>query len=200
MPPRAGVAVSDVGAFTPFRGCKGLVVNLGDDAKHNGRTIVEFTNLGHIAVKVSDMGRSLDFYVGKLGFPEMLRLNYADGSLFLVYLRITDTQYLELFPNGIGDRAPGREAVAVNHFCLTTDDIERTLRELARAGIPLARELKLGADDNRQAWIEDPDGVRIEIMEMARDSMQDQAIKRLHQGGRPLVRTTDVPAPAAVTA
>jgi lactoylglutathione lyase len=141
------------------------------------------------------MARSLDFYVRRLGFAEMLRLNYSDGSLFLVYLRITDTQYLELFPNGVGDRAPGRTAVAVNHFCVTTDDIDRTLAELAAAGIPLTSELKLGADGNRQAWIDDPDGVRIEIMEMAPDSMQAEAIARVHAGNRPIERTTDRPAP-----
>ena len=159
--------------------------------------MVEFTSLGHVALRVKDMERSLDFYVRQLGFAEMLRLNYADGSLFLIYLRITDTQYLELFPNGVGDKAPAREALAINHFCVTTDDIDRTLRELAEAGIPLTRPLKLGADDNRQAWIEDPDGVRIEIMEMARNSMQAQALHRLHEGERPIERTTEVPAPVA---
>jgi lactoylglutathione lyase len=159
--------------------------------------MVTFTSLGHVAVRVKDMARSLDFYTRRLGFPEMLRLNYADGSLFLVYLRITDTQYLELFPNGVGDKVPEREALAINHICVTTDDIERTLRELAEAGIPLTRELKLGPDGNRQAWIEDPDGVRIEIMEMAQDSMQAQAISRVHRGEKPIVRTTDLPAPVA---
>src|SRR5580692_10134997 len=138
--------------------------------------MVKLTSIGHIAIRVKDMERSLDFYVRQLGFAEMLRLNYADDSLFLIYLRITDTQYLELFPNGVGDRVPEREALAINHICVTTDDIERTLGELADAGIPLTRELKLGPDGNRQAWIEDPDGVRIEIMEMAQDSMQAQAI------------------------
>ena len=42
-----------------------------------------------------------------MGFAEMMRLNRDDGSLWLVYLRITDTQFLELFPDGEGERAPG---------------------------------------------------------------------------------------------
>ena len=159
--------------------------------------MVEFTSLGHVAIRVKDMERSLDFYVRQLGFAEMLRLNYDDGSLFLIYLRITDTQYLELFPNGIGDTVPGREALAINHICVTTDDIDRTIKQLEEAGVPLTRPLKVGADDNRQAWIEDPDGTRIEIMEMAQDSMQAQALRRLHQGERPIERTTEVPVPTA---
>jgi len=158
--------------------------------------MVKFTSVGHIAIRVKDMERSLDFYVRQLGFAEILRLNYADDSLFLIYLRITDTQYLELFPDGVGDKVPGREAVAINHFCVTTDDIDQTVRELAEAGIPLTRPLIVGADDNRQVWIEDPDGVRIEIMEMAQDSMQEQGLRRLHAGERPIERTTDRPPPA----
>ena len=38
-------------------------------------------------------------------FREMMRLNNADGSLFLLYLRMTDTQFLEVFPNAREDRA-----------------------------------------------------------------------------------------------
>ena len=157
--------------------------------------MVRFTSVGHVAIRVKDIERSLDFYVRQLGFAEMLRLNYSDDSLFLIYLRITDTQYLELFPHGVGDRVPGREALAINHLCVTTDDIEQTLRDLAEAGIPLTRELKVGPDGNRQAWIEDPDGVRIEIMEMAEDSLQEQALRRVHAGERPIEVTTELPAP-----
>ena len=32
-------------------------------------------------------------------------------------------------------------------------------------------------------WIEDPDGIRIEIMEMAKDCLQYEAIKKLAAGG-----------------
>ena len=39
------------------------------------------TGLGHVAIKVTDLDRSLDYYVNKLGFPEMLRLNKDDGGL-----------------------------------------------------------------------------------------------------------------------
>ena len=40
-----------------------------------------FSSLGHVAIKVKDIERTLDFYVGKLGFAEMMRLSRPDGSL-----------------------------------------------------------------------------------------------------------------------
>lgn len=140
------------------------------------------TSLAHVALKVKDLDRSLDFYVGKLGFKEMMRLDKPDGSPgpWLVYLRITDDQFLELFPDGEGDRAPNSDATAINHVCLGVDDIDATLDFLDKAGVPLTVQKKMAADLNWQAWIEDPDGNRIELMQMMPGALQLAAIARLH--------------------
>jgi lactoylglutathione lyase len=137
--------------------------------------------IGHVAIRVRNIERTLDFYVGKLGFAEMMRLD-REGRLWLLYLRISDTQYLEVFPEAVGDRAPPRDANGFNHLCLEVDSIDRALAELEEAGVPLASPKKLGADGNMQAWIEDPDGNRIELMQMAPDSLQARAIQRLWAG------------------
>lgn len=135
--------------------------------------------IGHVALKVADLDRSLSFYRDRLGFEEMMRLDREDGSLWLVYLRITDTQFLELFPGGEGERSPGPERTAVNHFCLECRDLDATAAFLCAAGVTLTVEPKMGLDRNRQCWIEDPDGNRIEFMQMADDAMQREAIDRL---------------------
>jgi lactoylglutathione lyase len=142
-------------------------------------TRLGLSRIGHVALKVADIGRSLEFYRDRLGFAEMMRLDKEDGSLWLVYLRITDTQFLELFPGGQGDRAPGSEVTAINHFCLECADLDATAARLRDAGVRLTVKPKLGLDGNRQCWIEDPDGNRIEFMQMSPDSMQADAIRRL---------------------
>ena len=136
------------------------------------------TSIGHVAIRVKDIERSLDFYVGKLGFRELFRLD-RDDRLWIVYLRVTDSQFIELFPDAIGDRSPPAEAIGLNHLCLECDDIDGMLDEIAAKGIALYRPKKMGADNNLQAWIEDPDGNRIELMQMSKDSMQAAAIRRL---------------------
>ena len=60
-------------------------------------------------------------------------------------------------------------------------DLDDVLRQLDERGVALSRPLKLGPDGNRQAWIEDPDGNRIELMEMAADGLQAKAIERLRR-------------------
>jgi lactoylglutathione lyase len=142
-------------------------------------TKLGLAGIGHVALKVADIERSLEFYRDRLGFAEMMRLHQDDGSLWLVYLRITDTQFLELFPGGQGSRSPDRDATAINHFCLESDDLDVTAARLRDIGVKLTIEPKMGLDHNRQCWIEDPDGNRIEFMQMSRDSMQAEAIRRL---------------------
>jgi lactoylglutathione lyase len=142
------------------------------------------TGIGHFALKVHDLDRSLAFYRDQLGFPEMMRLNHDDGSVWLVYLRITDTQFLEIFPGAEAGRGPGWNDNAITHICLEVDDLDVVVAAIEAAGIKLLIEKKTALDRNRQAWIEDPDGNRIELMQLAPDSMQMEAIRRLRAEGR----------------
>ena len=143
-----------------------------------------FKSFGHLNLKVNDLKASIDFY-GKLGFPEFLRLTEEDGTPWIVYLRITDEIYIELLPGGDGGRAGDQKATGVNHICLTTDDIVATAAHLAKVGVPLTAPLdpqKRGVDNNRGMWVTDPDGNRIEIMEMAPNCVQYEAIAAMRRG------------------
>jgi lactoylglutathione lyase len=144
------------------------------------------SSLAHVAIKTRDLDASLDFYVNRMGFREMLRLDKPDGSpgVWLVYLRITDDQFLEIFPEGQGERAPGWNDTAINHICLGVDGIDAVVAELGTAGVPLLLPRKAGADGNIQAWVEDPDGNRIELMQMMPGNLQEKAIARLRREAR----------------
>ena len=142
-----------------------------------------FNSLGHINLKVNDLQASIDFY-GKLGFPEFLRLTEEDGTPWIVYLRITDEVCIELLPGGKG-RAGDQQAAGLNHLCLTTDDIEATAAHLAKVGVPATVPLdpaRRGVDRNRGMWVTDPDGNRIEIMEMAPNCVQYEALAAMRAG------------------
>ena len=133
----------------------------------------------HIALKVKDLGKALDFYQKRLGFEYFLDLKRDDGTVWIVYLRLSDSQYLELFPGAETDRAPGREANGVNHLCFEIEDMHATVARMKANGITMLSEIKTGLDGNLNAWIEDPDGNRWEMMEMAKDCIQYKAIAEL---------------------
>jgi len=147
-----------------------------------------FDSLGHVALKVRDLDKSIAFY-NAIGFPEMLRLLDEKGAPWIVYHRINDTLYLELFPGGKDEKVPAEAASATGlfHLCLTVADAGAAEAQLDKAGIKLSRprNAKRGIDGNRGMWIEDPDGNRIEIMEMAPDCIQYKAVANLKAGGKP---------------
>ncbi len=138
------------------------------------------TGIGHLAIRARNLDTLLTFYTDTLGFPELFRLTADDGSIRLVYVRVIDAQFLEFFPNGEGDGPAPREAVGLNHLCLTVSDLDSVVEALTTRGVALTRPLITGGDGNRQAWIDDPEGNRIELMEMSPVGMQAQAIAQMH--------------------
>ncbi len=147
-----------------------------------------FKSVGHIALKVQDLEKSIDFY-NRIGFPEMLRLNNDQGRPWIVYHRVTDALYLELFPGGQGGKVPEPERTGLFHLCLTVDNMDDAEAKLKAVGVSLSQPRKPGPgiDGNRGMWIEDPDGHRIEIMEMAPDCIQQRAVENLASGRKPHV-------------
>ena len=140
---------------------------------------MNFTALMHVAIRVADVDRALAFYIGKLGLREVFRQYYNNGDLWLIYLRITDEQYLEIFPNATSDTCADFESNGLNHICLTVPNISEFIAEMAQLGIPLWRQCRTGGDRNEQAWIRDPDENRIEVMEVVPHCKQLEAIARL---------------------
>jgi lactoylglutathione lyase len=140
-------------------------------------------SIGHIAIRVKEMERSLDFYCNKLGLPEIHRLYRENGDLWLCYIRLNDDQIIELFPDGETEGAAPREATGLNHISFTVADLDEAAEDLAAAGVPLTSPVKAGADGTRGTWIEDPDGNRFELMEMHPNCIQYKALRRWKAAG-----------------
>jgi lactoylglutathione lyase len=134
------------------------------------------TGIGHVAFRVADLERALDFYCGKLGFREAFRLEReGQPSPWIVYLRLAQNQFIELFPRAEGSVASRGTAAGYNHYCLVVDDMAATLRELRDRGLEITGEPVMGVDTNWQFWLQDPDGNAIELMQIAEGSPQAAA-------------------------
>ncbi len=127
------------------------------------------SDVGHAAFAAHDLDRTLAFYA-KLGIEESFRLHHQDGSLMLVYLHVAGDRFIEVFPNGPAPDPERRGSFM--HLCLLTDDLHGLVEQLRASGITIDREPKVGLDTNRQAWISDPDGNAIELMQLSAESPQ----------------------------
>ena len=135
------------------------------------------TGIGHIAVTCQDIDKSLDFYTRILGLPEAFRMNNDDGSLWMVYLKTGSDDFIELFTNGPPPADIPQNASGFKHLCLWVDDIEATVNDLKEKGLDVdPNGIKTGRSKCKQYFIADPDGLRIELMQLMPESKQAEAI------------------------
>lgn len=126
----------------------------------------EFSYL-HTMLRVGDLDRSIGFYTGLLGMKELRRTEVPAGKYTLVFLGYGDEAshtVLELTHNwGVEGYEMGS---AFGHLALGVPDIYVTTERLRAAGAKIAREpgpVKFGT--TVIAFIEDPDGYKIELIE-----------------------------------
>lgn len=123
----------------------------------------------HVAIKVDDLEEGLDFYRQQFD-AELLERGRADdgeGATAVNHaaLEIADKR-VYLF-----DRAPYEAAGLVDdvptgflHFGFVVDDVEAACEELAAAGVEFVMEPSVFGD-LKIAFVTDPAGVRIELLE-----------------------------------
>jgi lactoylglutathione lyase len=128
---------------------------------------------GHTAYAVGDLEAALKFYVEQLGLEEAFRIDRPDGSLWIIYIYAGNGSFIELFPE---DTPPDENKGSYKHLCLQVDDMNRTLQEMSERGIEPLGPSSVGMDGNTQAWFADPDGNKIELMQISPDSLQGRVL------------------------
>ena len=143
----------------------------------------------HLGICVSDPDRSLRFYRDLLGFRETASLAVADAhSSRLLGLDPLDLRATFLERDGLRIEllhfaAPGHERgdaprpmnrTGLTHLALRVDDLAATLAALERAGIEVLEETRIRNPELRSqvVYVLDPDGVRIELVELPGDPTQ----------------------------
>lgn len=127
--------------------------------------------LSHVALRVTDLDRSLAFYTDVIGLKEAFRLTREDGRPWLVYVEVAPMQFIELFPGAEGPREELKNSGLV-HICLEVEDIQAAARELQSRGAEIVRGPSLGGDGSWQFWVRDPDGNQIEFHQFGAESRQ----------------------------
>jgi lactoylglutathione lyase len=131
-------------------------------------------HLVHTCVRVRDLQASLRFYEA-LGFERRGRLNFE--TAFNVYLGLPgDGDKLELTVND-GREEPYDLGDGYNHVALVVDDLAQTLAHL-KAALGVDPEKPAFHPGGREelpliAFVEDPDGYRIELIDGAFPTPQD---------------------------
>jgi lactoylglutathione lyase len=119
-----------------------------------------FRRIDHVALHVSDLSRSVDFYERHFGFKKYFQ-HAATAGMQIAYLRLGDT-ILELTHRSDG-------SMSGFHFCLETEKFDEAVQDLQRQGIEMARAPHDTAarEPREKGWrrvvFRGPDGEQIEL-------------------------------------
>ncbi len=122
----------------------------------------------HTMIRVRDLDKSIDFYTRLLGMKLLRRKDYPTGDFTLAFVGYgdeADQAVIELTHNW-GQEEPYDLGTGFGHLAVGVPDIYGTCEQLAAEGVPLPRPpgpMKHGG--SVIAFIEDPDGYKIELIE-----------------------------------
>ena len=123
--------------------------------------------LAHINIGSQDLSASENFYCNVLGMEKTFEF-IKDGELYGFYAGAGNTTVVEVFieENEIGDMP-----TIIRHLCLEVEDLDATIAEIRKNDWEIT-DKKFGCDNSWQAWITDPSGVEIELMQYTEESSQ----------------------------
>jgi lactoylglutathione lyase len=130
----------------------------------------------HTMLRVANLERSIAFYTGPLGMTLFRRESYPQGRFTLAFLGYgseTTSAVIELTHNW--DRSEYQHGEGYGHVALAVPDASAACRSLEAQDVKIIRQagpMTFGSPDRVDveviAFIEDPDGYRIELIETGR--------------------------------
>src|SRR5262245_25665348 len=125
----------------------------------------------HTMIRVLDLEKSIDFYSRLLGMRLLRRKDYPSGEFTLAFVGYGDEDshtVLELTHNW-GQKEPYQIGTGFGHLAIGVSDSYATCDRLAKERVRIPRPtgtMKRGG--SVIAFIEDPDGYKIELIERTR--------------------------------
>jgi len=120
----------------------------------------------HTMIRVGDLEKSLAFYTEVLGMQLLRRKDYPEGKYTLAFVGFgpeSEGAVLELTYNwGVEKYDLGG---GYGHVAIAVDDIQRTCAEVASKGGRVVYGPAIHGGSTWIAFIEDPDGYKIEFIE-----------------------------------
>lgn len=121
----------------------------------------------HTCIFAHDLAATESFYNQVLGIPTAFHFKRGEEAVGY-YLDLGGRTFIEVFRKAESSFA---ETNQINHICLETEDLDALLDHVRARGVSIT-DKKLGVDGTWQAWMADPNGVKLEIFQYTPDSLQ----------------------------
>lgn len=120
----------------------------------------------HTRIRVSDLDRSVDWYCKTCGFREFKRNDKSPSGNQIVHLELPGNEHMLELTYSPGFKVEFPEDLM--HTCIGVDDIVQYCQMLEDQGVEVWPEdwrKKFTSGELKMAFITDPDGYEVEILE-----------------------------------
>jgi lactoylglutathione lyase/glyoxylase I family protein len=128
---------------------------------------IEVKQLAHVCIFANDLAETRDFYRDVLGMEIVFNFT-RKNAWYGFYLGAGGRSNLEVF---LKPEAEYSNRNRINHLCLEVASIDDAVTHIRGRGVDVT-DKALGCDETWQAWLADPNGVRIELFEYTALSAQ----------------------------
>jgi len=128
--------------------------------------------MNHVALAVPDLEKAVEHYTKVMGFPEAFRVKTPRGQTQLVYVQISQNTFIEL-----QTVSPERPA-GIYHFGVVVDKMADATAMWKARGADVRQITPSSGTKAILSNIYDPNGVRMELLELPPDSLHAQAMSR----------------------
>jgi catechol 2,3-dioxygenase-like lactoylglutathione lyase family enzyme len=123
--------------------------------------------VAHACIFAHDLAVTEAFYRDVLGISTAFTFMRGEEQIGY-YLDLGERTFIEVFSKAA---SKFDEANQINHICLETEDMDALLAHVRGQGVAIT-DKKRGVDGTWQAWMADPNGVKLEIFEYTAESLQ----------------------------
>ncbi len=119
--------------------------------------------LNHVNIETADVNRSANFYAEILGLESRERPEFDRPGHWMYLGDMPIVHIIEPLPDN--KLLTGSKDAAISHFALRIDDYEAMRDHLEEKEVPYF-EVNIPGSNRRQLFIDDPDGVLVELIHM----------------------------------
>jgi catechol 2,3-dioxygenase-like lactoylglutathione lyase family enzyme len=147
----------------------GLGVTAGAQSLSPNHGIV---GVSFVSLSAPDLDKAVEYYTKTLGFPEVYRQFTAAGAVQFVIVQVSKDTFIQLWP------ASAQRPAGFDHFAFQVENLPAVAAMFKQRGGNVGEVTFNKTTKMDHANLTDPNGIRMELIELPPDSPLGQAMAR----------------------